>query len=576
MATRFVFFTGKGGVGKTTLASAFAVSLSDEGKNVLLVSTDPASNLDEMFDISLTSSPSQVPEVLKLFALNINPEMSAINYRERIVGPYRALLPQETVASIEEQLSGACTTEVASFDEFSKLMGDSHATEKFDHVVFDTAPTGHTLRLLSLPAAWSDFLNSSSSVTTCLGPLAGLGGQRALYDEARRALSNGEITTIVLVARPDNSTLFEAERTSLELSAQGISNQYLVLNGIFRTPGSNDPVAIKIQKQQLSAIEKMPERLKRLKRFDFALKSFNPIGVAELRAFLNGNHIVEAPHGPDKTDLHDTPSFDSLIDALAVEGHGIIMTMGKGGVGKTTIASMIAAALSNRGYSVHLTTTDPAGKFDQEAFPPDLRVSRIDPVAETAVYMEDVIRSSSAGLDNEGMKLLKEDLRSPCTQEIAVFRAFAEVMTEGDSSFIVIDTAPTGHTLLLLDAAESYHREVLRSARNSPENVRRLLPRLRNQRLTKVIIVTLPEPTPVHESAQLQSDLLRAGIKPYAWVVNRSLAPLRVHEPTLAHRRAEEYRYINEVTGMSDRTFLVSWNADKSNEFTQYGIRANQ
>ena len=561
---RFVFFTGKGGVGKTTVASAVAVSLADEGKRVLLISTDPASNLDEIFGIPLTSSPSQIPGISKLFALNINPETAAVNYRERIVGPYRSLLPKDAVMSIEEQLSGACTMEVATFDEFSKFIGDPQATDKFDHIIFDTAPTGHTMRLLSLPAAWSDFLSSSSSITTCLGPLAGLREQKILYGRARNRLTDSEMTTMVLVSRPDKSALFEAERTSLELSAQGISNQYLVLNGVFETDESGDPTAIEICEQQQDAIEKMPEGLKHLERFDFALQPFNPIGVGELRAFMSGKAKAEASNGQYGIDMQYMPSFENMIDALAVEGHGIIMTMGKGGVGKTTVASMIAVALSNRGYSVHLTTTDPAGKFYMDPLPPNLRVSKIDAELETAAYVQDVLRISAPGLDDEGMKLLEEDLRSPCTQEIAVFRAFSEVVAEGENGFVVIDTAPTGHTLLLLDAAESYHREVLRSTGNSPENIKRLLPRLKDRKLTKIVIVTLPEPTPVHEAAQLQSDMIRAGITPFAWIVNRSLIPLHIQDHTLAHRRAGELRYFAEVAGISNRTFLVGWKTERN------------
>jgi arsenite-transporting ATPase len=559
-ATRYLFFTGKGGVGKTSTACATAIVLADRGKRVLLVSTDPASNLDEVLGTRLGSAPTAVRGVPGLFALNINPEAAAKAYRERMVGPYRGVLPREAVASIEEQLSGACTVEIAAFDEFSKLLGDAKATAGFDHVIFDTAPTGHTLRLLSLPAAWSNFLESNVGGSSCLGPLAGLKSQQALYEASRHALTDLAATTLIIVSRPEREALAEAERTSRELKAQGVVNQHLVLNGLFRASDKSDPIAREIEARAHEALKNLSPTLASLPRTELPLLPFNLVGIDALRAFARpGTAQPLAAHCADGVTM-DLTSLFALIPEIARPGRGIVMTMGKGGVGKTTVAGIIAVELARQGHRVHLTTTDPAGReLEGNIEASGLRVSRIDPETETRAYAEEVMRTAGSGLDAQGRALLEEDLNSPCTQEIAVFRAFARLVAEGEEGFVVIDTAPTGHTLLLLDAAQAYHREVLRSLSNVPDAVRNLLPRLRDPDFTKVLIVTLPEATPVHEAEQLQSDLARAGIRPFAWVLNQSLTPLAVSDRVLAMRRLNEGRHLEEVCRLASRAFVLPW-----------------
>ena len=538
-ATRYLFFTGKGGVGKTSVACA--IELARRGKRVLLVSTDPASNLDEVLETRIGFIPTPVGEMPGLFALNISPEAAARDYRERVVGPYRGVLPREAVASIEEQLSGACTVEIAAFDEFSKLMGDPKATEGFDHVIFDTAPTGHTLRLLSLPAAWSNFLQTNVGGTSCLGPLAGLKSQQALYEASRRALTDPKATALIIVSRPDREALAEAERASGELKALGVLNQHLVLNGVFKASDKSDPIACEFEKRAHDALRNLPRTLAFLPRTELPLLSTNLVGVDVLRALARPGTARAPVACGAASATTELPSLSALISEIAHAGRGIVMTMGKGGVGKTTVAGIIAVELARQGHRVHLTTTDPAGRgFDRSVQGSGVRVSRIDPEAQTRAYADEVMRTAGRGLDAQGRALLEEDLRSPCTREIAVFRAFAGLVEEGEEGFVVIDTAPTGHTLLLLDAAQAYHRDVLRSLSNVPEPVRRLLPRLRDSEFTRILIVTLPEATPVHEAAQLQSDLGRAGIRPFAWVVNQSLTPLAPGDPVLAARRLNE------------------------------------
>jgi arsenite-transporting ATPase len=560
--TRALFFTGKGGVGKTSAACATAIALADAGRRVLLVSTDPASNLDEVLGVRLGPTPTPIPAVPGLAALNIDPVEAARAYRERVVGPYRGVLPAAAVTSIEEQLSGACTVEIAAFDEFSRLLGDDDATRAFDHVVFDTAPTGHTLRLLELPAAWSTFIDDNVGGTSCLGPLSGLTHQRALYAASNAALRDAGRTAIVLVARPDASSLKEAERTRTELAALRVGNVQLVLNGVFRARAPGDPIAVAMEARQRAAVDAMPSGLRALRRRDVALLPFGLVGIDALRA-LGGDAPAAAPAPAPDPDAAVAPgdSLDALIDELARSGTGVVMTMGKGGVGKTTIAARVATALARRGLAVTLTTTDPAAHVDDAARerPPSLRVTRIDPAAETRRYTEEVLASAGAGLDAQGRALLEEDLRSPCTEEIAVFRAFAETVARGAHQLVVIDTAPTGHTLLLLDAAESYHREVAKKPSGSPEAVQRLLPRLRDPAFTHILLVTLPEATPIHEAMQLERDLARAGIHPQAWVVNQSLTPLAVTDPVLVARRAHEAAHLRELAAHAARVVLEPW-----------------
>ena len=560
-ATRYLFFTGKGGVGKTSISCATAIELADRGRRVLLVSTDPASNLDEVLGVGLGSSPTAVPGVARLEAMNLDPEVAAQEYRDRMVGPYRGVLPDATVRSMEEQLSGSCTMEIAAFDEFSRLLGDPACTAAYDHVIFDTAPTGHTLRLLSLPHAWSSFLETNTTGTSCLGPLSGLKEQQGLYIASVQTLADPARTTLVLVSRPEVSSLREAERSSAELRELGVSNQCLILNGVFHTSRIDDPVAVAFEKRGREALAAMPAGTAGLPRQEIPLSPRDLLGADALRTMFGGaSQPVEA--STRTTARRYLPPLVSLVDELEKAGKGVIMTMGKGGVGKTTVAAAIALELSRRGHQVHLSTTDPAAHVSWliENPPAGLNLGRIDAEGETRAYREEVMSAVGDKLDKQGQALLAEDLRSPCTEEVAVFRTFARTVAEGKDGFVVLDTAPTGHTILLLDAAEAYHREVLRQSSNMPETVRELLPRLRDPGFTRILLVTLPEATPVHEAARLQSDLARAEIRPFAWVINQALTPVETTDPVLTSRQMNERAYIDEVIEKhSERVALVPW-----------------
>ena len=565
--TRYLFFTGKGGVGKTSLSCATGLALAEAGKRVLIVSTDPASNLDEVLGAELGQSPSAIPSANGLHALNIDPEAAARDYRERMVAPYRGILPPAAIASMEEQFSGACTVEIAAFDEFSKLLGHPESTAEFDHVIFDTAPTGHTLRLLTLPSAWSEFIADSTGGASCLGPLAGLEKQKALYAATVQRLSDPAQTTVVLVSRPDTAALREAERTRIELAELGVSNLRLALNGVFKDDASSDPLARAMHERGARALAMMPAGLAELPG---SVTPFLPRGTVGLDA-LRAMALDTAPPVPASTNSAsaiDVPGpFRALIDELAHgQGQrGVIMTMGKGGVGKTTVAAAIAVELAARGFPVTLSTTDPAAHVAEAVGDalPNLTLSRIDPEAEVAQYRQEVLAKASPALDPNARAMLEEDLRSPCTEEIAVFRAFARAVDGGKDGFVVLDTAPTGHTILLLDAAEAYHREVSRTQGEMPEAVTQLLPRLRDPAYTKVLVVTLPEATPVSEAGRLQQDLQRAGIEPFAWVVNQSLLVSGTQHPLLAQRGQYEHPYIRRVSDQLSRCCaIVPWFAE--------------
>lgn len=555
----FLFFTGKGGVGKTSLACASAINLAATGKRTLLVSTDPASNIGQVFGLSIGNTITPIPDVVNLSALEIDPQAAAQQYRENIVAPVRGKLPESIVKGIEEQLSGACTTEIAAFDEFTALLTDRQLRADYDHIVFDTAPTGHTIRLLQLPGAWTNFLDEGKGNASCLGPLSGLQKQREQYKQAVNALADPQQTRLILVARAQAPTLREVARTHQELGDIGLSQQFLVINGEFpKNEVGSDPLANSVWQREQKALAELPEALKSLPIDHVPLKPFNLVGIAALQQLLSDQSPLADIQTPSSLPT-DVPDLATLVDELAADQHGLIMLMGKGGVGKTTLAAAVAVELAQRGFPVHLTTSDPAAHLSETLSGglPSLTVSRIDPRVETERYRQEVLSAKGQHLDAQGRAMLEEDLRSPCTEEIAVFQAFSRVIREAGKKFVVMDTAPTGHTLLLLDATGAYHREVSRQMDSKGLHFTTPMMQLQDPKQTKVLIVTLAEQTPVLEAANLQADLQRAGIEPWAWLINNSLMRSTSSSPLLQQRALNEQQFLAQVTEQHAKRWAV-------------------
>ncbi|MFS2553289.1 arsenical pump-driving ATPase [Parabacteroides merdae] len=557
--TKYSFFTGKGGVGKTSIACATAVGLADLGKKILLISTDPASNLQDVFGQELNGHGTDISEVPGLVVVNLDPEKAAAEYRESVISPYRGKLPESVIRNMEEQLSGSCTVEIAAFNEFSDFITDEAKQREYDHIIFDTAPTGHTLRMLQLPSAWSTFISESTHGASCLGQLSGLEERKGIYKQAVSTLSDEKVTSLVLVARPDLAPLKEAARSSHELNLLGIKNQILIINGVLQHSDDNDNVTRLLSERQNSALYNIPEELKGYPMYSVPLRSYNLSNIENIRKMLSSDNII--PEG-DHKPLEGEKNLDDLVDDLFSSGKRVIFTMGKGGVGKTTVATNIALKLKERGAKVHLTTTDPANHLNYDlAIKAEIDISKIDEAEVLEAYKNEVrAKARENKMTAEDMEYIEEDLRSPCTQEIAVFKAFADIVEKADTEIVVIDTAPTGHTLLLLDATQSYHKEVERTQGEITGAVANLLPRLRNPKETEVVIVTLPETTPVFEAERLQQDLHRAGIENKWWAINSCLSLVDTQNPFLKAKAQGELSWIDRVKELSNNNAaLIAW-----------------
>ena len=568
--SRYLLFTGKGGVGKTSLSCATAVHLAQTGKRVLLVSTDPASNVAQVFGRPIGARVTALGDLLDntqgrvvLDAVEIDPQAEAALYRESVLAPVRDLLPPEVLAETEETLSGSCTVEVAAFNRFVDFLVNPDLQDAYDHIIFDTAPTGHTLRLLALPGDWSTFISNGAGDASCLGPLSGLDKHRRDYERAVAVLGDLEQTTLTLVARPEESTLAEAQRSAYELEALGVRASALVINGIL-PPSDGDPLherLFAVEQSTLSHLTETYTALGKLALFGVPMSAQPVMGVEGLAAITPvklepGRATARANDGSQAVLDVMERSLDQLVTTIATGDPKVVLAMGKGGVGKTSVAQAVAVSLAQQGRQVLLATTDPASHLDarlSERYS-NLEITSIDPARVVAEYRQQVLETKGATLDAVAHAQLKEDLASPCTEEVAVFRAFSSVLDEVEHRWVVLDTAPTGHTLLLLDATGSYHRELMRQAGVSEDVAGRItaLTRLRDPNVTFSILVTLPETTPILEAQELSQDLQRAGIIPRAWVVNQYL-PDNTTNSGFLHRRTEvQQNTVKTLLGQAD------------------------
>lgn len=553
--TKYLFFTGKGGVGKTSIACATAAALADSGKKVLLVSTDPASNLQDVFGIPLDNKGSEIKEAPGLVVANLDPLAAAAEYRESVIGPYRGKFPDSVIRNMEEQLSGSCTVEIAAFNEFSTFLTDAEKAERFDHILFDTAPTGHTLRMLQLPSAWTGFISKSTHGASCLGQLSGLESKKGIYKKAVHTLADGKLTTLILVTRPEASPILEAKRASEGLGTLGINNQLLVVNGLLESSDPNDAVETALFEKQKAAIENIPDELLRRPVSMVPLRAYNITGIENVRHMLSYSGSVNDGNIPAKIGAS---TLADVVEDIYNSGKKVIFTMGKGGVGKTTVAAAIALGLNRKGQKVRLATTDPADHLNfvmnGDA---GISVSHIDEQLELAKYRDEVLNKARQSMSEDDLAYVEEDLRSPCTQEIAVFRAFAEIVAKSQDETVIIDTAPTGHTLLLLESTQSYNRQIENSGGDVSEAAKALLPRLKNPDYTEVVIVTLPETTPFFEAQRLTEDLKRAGISAKWWIVNQSLSFTETNSEFLRAKASVEIQWIERVREISNGSFAV-------------------
>lgn len=580
MRTKFYFFSGKGGVGKTTMAAASATYLAGLGKKTLIITTDPASNLADVFEQPIGYQITPIQNLPNLFALELDPDKATDEYKEKALAPLKGLIPDESFAVLEEQLNSPCTAEMAAFERFTDFLQEPD----YEIVIFDTAPTGHTLRLLELPVEWSGVIEKAakdgSSGQTCIGPAAALAESKEKFDRAINAMRDSKQTTFIFVLRPEATPIYEAKRSITELTKLGIQSQELIVNGIYPQSACDNPF-------MLRRFAKQQEFLVQIKR------SFSvPVTLIELEAneikgkeslFKIGKKLYEKPvkladYSPQiikarhQFPIQDYPRVNSTINQLLVPQNGLRRTIffaGKGGVGKTSVAAATSLWIADKGYKTLLLTTDPAshlGQIFEQTITDEptkikgernLWMAHIDASKAAQEYKEKVLAEVRQKYNKERVIAIEEELNSPCTEEMATFEKFIEFATRKDFEVLVFDTAPTGHTLRLLKLPVEWSKQLeikiftttddTEADRITKARFREVIDMMRDTNQTTFSFVMYPESTPIEEASQAMADLATINIQTSLIVANLVLPGSILTNNYLKQRGIMQDKYLKEM-----------------------------
>lgn len=573
--SRYIFFSGKGGVGKTTMAVATAVYHAMKGEKILIISTDPASNLGDIFEKRIGHAIT--PIMPNLSAMDIDPDAATEEYREKVIGPMRGIMPDDIMKVLEEQFRSACTVEIAAFDRFTDFL----VNDEFDLIVFDTAPTGHTIRLLELPVDWSKHIEESAkgSGQTCIGPVSSIQGAKEKYDRAIAAMRDASRTEFKLVLKPEKTSLAETLRAHDELSTLGIRNFSIIVNGIY----PNDEIARSryanlstMQVRYLGAIEKaLP-----YPTINVLLQSGEIKGPQAIKDFAG--IVFDGKNGVVGSRIKESMRYDNFADGTALAdilqkkyNLKMVIITGKGGVGKTITACAVAAYLAGDWHETLLVTTDPAAHIGyvldepvgatiaRTKALPHLSAVRIDQKTAVGTYKEKIIADAvRSGYSDDMLIVLKEELESPCTEEMAVFEEFSHLTENSDFDYIVFDTAPTGHTLRLLELPYDYARQVEMMvnikkdndfASDAKKKLETLVKKLKGSDHCTFLLVIYPEYTPIQEAKRTMDDLALAGIHVQGIIANNVLE-IDDSTPDFFRRR---YGMQQHYLGIAEKTFRL-------------------
>ena len=566
--TKYLFFSGKGGVGKTTMACATAIHYAQAGNKTLIVTTDPASNLSDVFEQEIGHKITLIKAVADLHAMEIDPDEATREYKERIIGPFREIMPEDVIASLEENLSGPCTTEMASFDRFMDFMEGN----EYDVIVFDTAPTGHTIRLLELPVDWSRHIEESAkgSGQTCLGPVQSIQGSKDKYDRATALLKDQARTTFIFVMRPEELSLYETLRASKELETIGSRAGEVILNGGLPEEVCDISFFKKKYYAQQNVIRQTEKTIAQPKRCMY-LRDNEVKGVSALqdiaRELFTGKkpvYEIERMQPARLVPKIERPDIDALF--LPAGQTKALFFMGKGGVGKTSISCMTALYIAQKGVKTLLVTTDPAAHIGEvldvkvgsmpENITDNLFAVMVNQQEAFQEYKERILSEARGRYSEDMLATMEEELNSPCTEEMAAFDKFIQYIEDKDYEVVVFDTAPTGHTLRLLDLPFDYAKQVemMVSAAESREiketaqnRFRDIISTLRDKKRTVFSLVLYPESTPIMESYRAMLDLKEAGIETQLVVANMVLPEEVCTNNYFKNRRHMQVKYLEEI-----------------------------